>query len=70
MSLSDRSILDLADSLREDFSVFLNTSEVYEQRLAELLADAVNEFLEVELGDIDEQLALDLAVELVQDLRL
>ena len=70
MSLSDRSVLELADSLREDFSVFLNTSPVYEQRLAEVLADAVNDFLDKELGQIDEELALDIAVELVNGVRL
>ena len=70
MALSNRSILDLADSLREDFSVYLNTSAVYEQRFSELLADAVTDFIEEELGDIDEQLALDLAVELVSDINI
>ena len=70
MALSDRSVQDLAASLREDFSVFINTSDVYEHRLAELLADAVNDFIELELGEVDEQLALDLGVELVTTVEL
>ena len=70
MSLSSRSIQDLADSMQEDFSVFLNTHPLYEHRLAEVLADAVTDFLDYELGEVDEQLALDLGCELVCGVRV
>ena len=69
-ALSSRSLQDLADSLQEDFSVFLNTNPLYEHRLAEVLADAVTDFLDVELGEVDEQLALDLGCELVCGIRI
>ena len=60
MPLSKSSIKRLAEELQEDFSVYLN--EVYRYDLDELLASAADNFVSVELGDLDEKLHTSLAV--------
>ena len=68
MSLSSRSIERLAGALQEDFSVFLGTE--YADRLNEVLSDAVVEFLDNELGEVDEVLYYDLALLLLDGVRI
>lgn len=67
MPLSKSSIKRLAEELQEDFSVYLN--EVYRYDLDELLASAADNFVSVELGDLDEKLHTSLAVELMDTVK-
>ena len=68
MPLSKSSIKRLAEELQEDFSVYLN--EVYRYDLDELLASAADNFVSVELGDLDEKLHTALAVELMDTVKV
>lgn len=68
MSLSSRSVARLADALQDDFSVFLGTE--YFDRLSELLADAATEFIDRELGEVDDELYYDLAMSLLEGVRI
>ena len=63
MALSQQSVERIADTLAEDFSVFLNTERC--EQIDELLASAADEFVGRELGELDEQLYVDLAVALM-----
>ena len=64
MTLSNASVDRIADSLAEDFNVFIH--EFYEAQLAEVLADAAVVFVDYEFGAMDGDLAADLALRLVQ----
>ena len=64
MTLSSRSVDRIADSLAEDFNVFIH--EFYEAQLAEVLADAATLFVDSEFGAMDGDLAADLALRLIQ----
>lgn len=64
MSISNRSTEALADTLAEDFNVFI--TEYYSQQLSEVFADAASLFVDAELGAIDGDLAADLALKLIQ----
>ena len=64
MTLSSRSVDRIADSLSEDFNVFIH--EFYEAQLAEVLADAATLFVDSEFGAMDGDLAADLALRLMQ----
>ena len=64
MALSNRSVERLADSLAEDFNVFV--TEYYNEQLSELFADAASLFVDSELGPVDGDLAADLALRLIQ----
>jgi len=68
MALSRQSIKRIADVLQEDFSVFLHTE--FEDRLSEVLSDAVVAFLERELGEVDDDLYYDLALLLLDGVRV
>ena len=68
MALSQQSVERIADTLAEDFSVFLNTERFDE--ISELLASAADEFVGRELGELDEQLYVDLALALVARISL
>ena len=63
MALSQQSVDRIADTLTEDFSVFLQCERFDE--ISELLASAADEFVGRELGDLDEQLYVDLVLALV-----
>lgn len=64
MALSNQSVERLADSLSEDFNVFV--TEYYNEQLSELFADAACLFVDSELGPVDGDLAADLALRLIQ----
>ena len=64
MSISNRSTEALADTLAEDFNVFV--TEYYNHQLSEIFADAASLFVDAELGAIDGDLAADLALKLIQ----
>ena len=64
MTLSSRSVDRIADTLAEDFNVFIH--EFYEEQLAEVLAGAAVLFIDSEFGDMDGDLAADLALRLLQ----
>ena len=64
MAISQQSVNRIADSLTEDFSVFLQCERFDE--ISELLASAADEFIGRELGDLDEQLYVDLVYALMQ----
>ena len=64
MAISQQSVNRIADSLTEDFSVFLQCERFDE--ISELLASAADEFIGRELGDLDEQLYVDLVHALMQ----
>ena len=68
MPLSKSSIKRLAEELQEDFSVYLN--EVYRYDLDELLASAADNFVSVELGELDEKLHTALAVALMDTVKV
>ena len=64
MTLSNASVDRIADSLAEDFNVFIH--EFYEAQLAEVLGDAAVLFVDSEFGAMDGDLAADLALRLMQ----
>ena len=64
MTLSNASRDRIADSLAEDFNVFIY--EFYEAQLSEVLADAAVLFVDSEFGAMDGDLAADLALRLIQ----
>jgi len=68
MSFSQSTIDKLADSMRSDFSEYLNLN--YNGEISELLAEASGRFLEENLGDADEQLICDLMESLIKDITL
>lgn len=55
----------MVKKLREDFSVYLHTHPLHEHTVSEALAAAATDFISTELGEIDDELALDLALELM-----
>ena len=63
MALSAQSVTQIADVLAEDFNVFLQTERSGE--LNELLADAARDFIAAELGDVDDDLYYELALQLM-----
>ena len=64
MALSELSKQRIADTLVEDFNQYL--VDCCEPQISELLADAACRFLESELGQLDDELHTDLAVELIK----
>lgn len=64
MALSQQSVERIADTLADDFSCFVQCERF--DALSELLAGAADEFIGRELGELDEQLYLDLAYALMQ----
>lgn len=64
MTISNKSVELIADSLKEDFNVFIH--EFYEQQLSELIADAAVLFVDTEFGAMDGELAAEIALRLVQ----
>ena len=64
MTLSNDSIDRIADSLAEDFNVFIH--EFYGAQLSEVLADAATLFVDSEFGAMDGDLAAELALRLIQ----
>ena len=66
--LSAASIDQLAASLLEDFSVFLNTEYRYD--IDELLANATRDFVDRELGELDGELAANLQLSLMNRSRI
>lgn len=68
MALSEQSISRIADALQDDFSCYLQSR--YFDELSELFATAASEFVDSEFGEVDEQLAVDVALQLVQNVRV
>jgi len=64
MTIAQSSIEGIAEALSVDFNVFLQ--DTYGLELNELLATAASRFLDEELGEIDDDLFYDLALELIQ----
>ena len=68
MALSEQSVNRIVDALEDDFSCYLKAR--YFDELSELFATAASEFVDYELGEIDEQLAVDITLQLVQSVRV
>ena len=68
MPLSKSSVNRLATELGEDFSVYLN--EVYRFDLDELLASAADNFISLELGELDDALHTELAIVLMDTVKV
>ncbi len=68
MALSEQSVNRIVDALEDDFSFYLQSR--YFDELSELFATAACEFVDAELGEIDEQLAVDITLQLVQSVRV
>lgn len=69
MTFSPSTTRDLSNQLTADFVDYLN--EVYDLDLSELFADAVTRFLTEEFeGQIDDDLETELAVNLIENLRV
>ncbi|QIN96713.1 hypothetical protein [Synechococcus phage S-N03] len=69
MSFSPSTTRELSNQLQGDFLDYLN--ELYDVELSEVFADAVNRFLLEEFnGEIDQDLEVELAVNLIENLRV
>lgn len=64
MTLSRRSVELLGTALRSDFIDFLETK--YFNELSELMSSAASEFIDEELGEVDDELFYDLAMALIE----
>ena len=68
MSLSARSVQQIANVLSEDFNCYLQS--YYDQQIGELLANAATEFIAQEMGEVDDDLFYELATNLVTSVKL
>lgn len=64
MALSEQSVSRIANALQDDFSCYLQS--YYFDEISELLSEAASNFVDDELGEVDEQLAIDVMLQLVQ----
>lgn len=68
MTFSPSTARELSNQLQGDFLDYLN--ELYDVELSEVFANAANRFLLEEFnGEIDEELEVELAVNLIRNLR-
>ena len=63
MAISQSSVQEIAEVLSIDFNEYLQ--DTYGLALNELLADAANNFIDGELGEVDDDLFYDLALALM-----
>lgn len=63
MAISQSSVQEIAEVLSVDFNEYLQ--DTYGLALNELLADAANNFIDGELGEVDDDLFYDLALALM-----
>lgn len=69
MTFSPSTTRDLSNQLQGDFLDYLN--DLYDVQLSEVFADAANRFLLEEFnGEISEELEIELAVNLIENLRV
>lgn len=69
MSFNPSTVTNISNQMQADFLDYVN--EVYDQDLSEVLADAVNRYLtETYGGQIDPELEIELAVNLIKGLRV